>query len=69
VGEVFRRNHGATWGQVTLDDGQTNPGMRAPDGSYVWPWGRVFKRLTAGPEESVSAYYAHLVRGAAARAS
>jgi hypothetical protein len=61
LGEVVRRQHGAEWGQVTLE-GQTFPGMRLGDGSLVWPWGRVQKRLTDGAEESVTAWLASLMR-------
>lgn len=57
VGEVFRRNHGATWGLVTLD-GQSFPGLRA-DGAagLFWPWGRANKRLIEGPSDNIWHYY------------
>jgi len=57
VGEVFRRNHGATWGMVNLQ-GNELPGLKS-DGSagLFWPWSRVKKRLTDGPEDNVWHYY------------
>src|SRR5581483_12320230 len=39
VGEVFRRNHGATWGVVTLN-GTSVPGLKQHStGDLFWPWG------------------------------
>ncbi|HEY4210998.1 MAG TPA: hypothetical protein VGM84_05940 [Steroidobacteraceae bacterium] len=70
VGEVFRRNHGATWGMVDLE-GQAYPGLKAsgPAGLF-WPWGRVQNRIRNGPEDNVWHYYQHLVeRNGAARPS
>ena len=57
VGEVFRRNHGATWGMVNLE-GNEVPGLKA-DGAagLFWPWSRAQKRLTNGPEDNVWHYY------------
>jgi hypothetical protein len=60
VGEVYRRNHGATWGIVTLG-GQKFPGLRTTSGVNFWPWGRVFNRITKGSEDNVSDYYAALI--------
>ena len=61
IGEVYRRNHGATWG--TFKDGdQKFPGLRTQAGSSFWPWGRAQKRITEGAENNVSDYYAVLVR-------
>jgi hypothetical protein len=61
VGEVYRRNHGATWGLVTLD-GQKFPGlMAAHTCTLFWPWGRVQNRLIEGAENNVSHYYQALV--------
>ena len=61
VGEIFRRNHGATWGLVHLNDaifvGMKNhevPGL-------FWPWGRAQKRLENGPEDNMLHYYRWLV--------
>lgn len=63
LGEVLRRNHGAVWGNVTLN-GQTLPGMRLADGSLVWPWGRARNRLERGEAENVAHYFASLTRAA-----
>jgi len=60
VGEVYRRNHGATWGMVNLG-GQKFPGLRTTSGVNFWPWGRAFNRITKGGEDNVSDYYAALV--------
>lgn len=60
VGEVYRRNHGATWGMVTLGD-QKFPGLRTTSGINFWPWGRAFNRITKGSEDNVSDYYAALL--------
>lgn len=61
VGEVLRKHHGCTWGQITLD-GKTAPGLRCADGSFIWPWARVYKRLTEGAENNVLHYFQSLVR-------
>ena len=61
VGEVFRRNHGAAWGMITLAD-DTFPGLESSAGQRFWPWGRVQRRLTNGAEDNVSDYYRALVR-------
>lgn len=61
VGEVFRRNHGATWGIVTIDN-ESFPGMKsAHDGVEFWPWGRAQRRLVNGPEDNIWVYYRVLV--------
>jgi hypothetical protein len=61
IGEVFRNNHGATWGIVTLGD-ESFPGLRAQAaGTLFWPWGRVQNRLTNGAEDNVWHYYQALV--------
>ena len=61
VGEVFRRNHGAEWGMVTLG-GEKFPGLRA-NGTQAtfWPWGRVQNRIVNGAEDNVWHYYQVLV--------
>lgn len=57
VGEVFRRNHAAKWGMVTLGS-ECFPGMQAErTGAEFWPWGRVQNRLLNGPEDNVWDYY------------
>jgi len=62
IGETFRRNHGATWGMVTLQ-GQSFPGLKA-DGAagLFWPWGRAQNRLTNGSEDNVWHYYQALIQ-------
>ncbi len=61
VGEVFRRNHGATWGMVDLE-GQSFPGLKASgQAGLFWPWGRVQNRIRNGPQDNVWQYYRHLV--------
>lgn len=60
VGEVYRRNHGATWGIVTLG-GQKFPGLRTASGINFWPWGRALNRITNGAEDNLSDYYAALL--------
>ncbi|HTV28591.1 MAG TPA: hypothetical protein VMF32_12475 [Xanthobacteraceae bacterium] len=59
LGEVYRKNHGATWGLVTHGD-QSFPGMKATSGTLFWPWGRVQNRLRNGPEDNVWHYYLDL---------
>lgn len=60
IGEVYRRNHGATWGMVALG-GQKFPGLRTTSGINFWPWGRAFNRITKGSEDNVADYYATLL--------
>lgn len=57
VGETFRRNHGAIWGIVQLENDKF-PGLKA-DGAagLFWPWGRAQNRITNGPEDNVWQYY------------
>ncbi|MEW6532780.1 MAG: hypothetical protein AB1473_18255 [Thermodesulfobacteriota bacterium] len=57
VGEVFRKNHGAVWGNVTLGYG-TFPGLRADrTGGEFWPWEKAYDRLRNGPEDNIWHYY------------
>lgn len=61
VGEVFRRNHGATWGMVILQ-GQPFPGLMAEHSSGTfWPWGRAQNRITDGPGDNMWHYYQALL--------
>jgi hypothetical protein len=60
IGEVYRRNHGATWGLVTLQ-GQTFPGLETGSGGNFWPWGKTENRIRNGAEDSVTFYYQVLV--------
>jgi hypothetical protein len=61
VGEVYRRNHGAEWGMVSLG-GQKFPGLRTRTGVNFWPWGRVSNRITDGDENNVLDYYRVLLK-------
>jgi len=62
VGEVFRRNHGATWGIVELG-GETFPGLRAASSSWLfWPWARAQNRIRNGPEDNIQHYYQLLLQ-------
>jgi hypothetical protein len=66
VGEVYRKNHGATWGLVELN-GQKFPGLKAQtSGTEFWPWGRVRNRLVNGAEDNVWHYYSELTKSASA---
>jgi hypothetical protein len=56
IGEVYRRNHGAEWGIVTLG-GQKMPGLRTKAGVSFWPWARAANRITEGAENNVKDYY------------
>jgi hypothetical protein len=57
VGEVYRRNHGATWGMVTVGK-DSFPGLQASaKGNLFWPWGKVQNRIIKGAEDNVAVYY------------
>lgn len=61
IGEVYRKNHGATWGLVEMDGGRF-PGLRAESSDTTfWPWARVRKRLVNGAEDNVWHYYTALL--------
>jgi hypothetical protein len=61
IGEVYRKNHGATWGMVDLN-GQRLPGLKKnKDGTLFWPWGRAQHRLVNGAEDNVWDYYRALI--------
>ena len=62
VGEVYRRNHGGTWGTVTLN-GNPYPGLRTEAGVNVWFAGRVLNRITDGPDNDIALYYRKLAAG------
>ena len=62
VGEVFRKNHGASWGIVEMES-QQFPGLKAARSESVfWPWGRARSRLVEGAEHNVWHYYTALTR-------
>lgn len=57
VGEVFRRNHGARWGIITLGE-ESMPGLEAEiTRGQFWPWAKVEKRIENGPEDNVWHYF------------
>jgi hypothetical protein len=56
IGEVYRRNHKATWGMITLNN-ESFPELESSHKELFWPWSKVFKRITAGDEENVWHYY------------
>ena len=65
IGEVYRRNHGASWGTLTLGN-ESCSGMRAAgSGVEFWPWGRAQQRILDGPTANVWVYYQELHRRAA----
>ncbi len=61
IGEVYRRNHGAEWGIVTLG-GQKMPGLKTSTGGTFWPWARAANRITVGAENNVKDYYNALLK-------
>ncbi|WP_061534442.1 hypothetical protein [Collimonas arenae] len=61
VGEVYRRNHGAEWGMVTLG-GQKFPGLQTKSGINFWPWARISNRIVDGAENNVLDYYKVLLK-------
>ncbi|MGE0741816.1 MAG: hypothetical protein AB7O98_10780 [Hyphomonadaceae bacterium] len=61
IGEVYRRNHGATWGLVKIGE-EFIPGLQAEGTcALFWPWGRVQNRLVEGDENNVLHYYEALI--------
>lgn len=63
VGEVIRRSMGGEW--ITDDsdpDGEINITLQLSNGGLIWPGQKVMKRLKNGPEDSIAAYGAVLLR-------
>ena len=61
IGEVYRKNHGASWGLVEMD-GQRFPGLKGQSSDTTfWPWGRARNRLVDGAENNVWHYYSALI--------
>ncbi len=60
MGEVFRKNHGAEWGWVSLQ-GNRFPGMQRAPSTLFWPWGRAQNRVVNGAEDNLLHYYQHLL--------
>lgn len=60
IGEVYRRNHEATWGWITEGD-KVFPGLKQAGGGYFWPWAKALDRLKTNSTPSISDYYHFLV--------
>ncbi len=60
LGELIRLRYSGSWGMVAYPGG--NSMMPAVDvrGSHIFPLMKVYRRLTAGEQESISAFY-HLL--------
>ncbi|MDR3416175.1 MAG: hypothetical protein P4L83_08315 [Nevskia sp.] len=56
IGEVFRKNHQAEWGWVTLQ-GNKYPGMHRQSVGLFWPWGKAQGRIVNGYEDNLWNYY------------
>ena len=59
TGEVYRKNHGAEWGWVTLN-GNRFPGLRRQQSKLFWPWGKARDRIINGKEDNLFNYYKYL---------
>ena len=64
VGEVCRKNHGATWGAV-MRGGRREPGLRPASGVNRWPAGRVLDVITGGPDNDIASFPRKLAVGPA----
>ncbi|MCX7359090.1 MAG: hypothetical protein NT015_13230 [Alphaproteobacteria bacterium] len=60
IGEVYRKNHGGSWGMIT-NEGSSIPGVQGADGTLFWPWARVENRMRQGPQENILDYYLYLL--------
>ena len=60
IGEVYRRNHGGTWGWITQDD-DTFAGIKPERGGPFWPWAKALDRIKTNTEPTISDYYHFLV--------
>lgn len=60
IGEVYRKNHGGTWGIVNMD-GERFPGIQTKSGVNFWPWARARNRIMEGPANNVADYYRALL--------
>lgn len=60
IGEVYRRNHDATWGWIT--EGQdVFPGLQQAKGGVFWPWAKALDRIKTNTTPNISDYYHYLV--------
>lgn len=63
VGEVYRKNHGAAWGIITLQ-GRRILGLQTPgSGMRLWPWLLVQNRIMNGPQDNIHYHYQMLITG------
>lgn len=60
IGEVYRRNHEATWGWITEGD-RVFPGLKQSKGGYFWPWEKALDRIKTNTAPNISDYYHYLV--------
>ena len=60
IGEVYRRNHEATWGWIT-EGAEVFPGLRQSKGGYFWPWAKALDRIKTNSTPNISDYYHFLV--------
>ena len=60
IGEVYRRNHDATWGWITQDE-EYFPGLQQATGGLFWPWTKALDRIKTNSEPNISDYYHFLV--------
>lgn len=56
LGEVYRRNHGATWGMCSMGE-ESFPGLCTTYDRQFWPWIKVQKRIENGYEDNIWHYY------------
>ena len=63
MGEVFRKNHGALWGIITLK-GRRIFGLQVPDSQMrLWPWLLAQNRIVNGPEDNINYSYKMVITG------
>ena len=60
IGEVYRRNHEATWGWIT-EGNEVFPGLKQVGGGYFWPWAKALDRIKTNTTPNISDYYHFLV--------
>lgn len=60
IGEVYIRNYGGKWVNITFDD-RTFPGVQGSDGSSFSPWSKVIARILQGEENNLWKYYQSLI--------
>ena len=60
IGEVYRKNHEATWGWITEGE-KVFPGLKQSTGGYFWPWAKALDRIKTNTTPTISDYYHFLV--------